>query len=449
MEPHPTAHPLQRLDKTRLWHPFTPMRDWCADDHQPLILTKGRGAWLEDFQGNRYLDGNSSIWTNIHGHSHPHIVAAIQRQAASLAHCSFLGSTNEPAIRLAVALVDRFPQDTLTRVFYSDDGSTAIECALRLALQFRQHTGAARRNRFLVFDQAYHGDTLGAACLGGLPLFHEPVRNLGYPLTRIASLDELQSLPAEIRDSATAVVLEPLIQGAAGMRLWPPGMLGALRTWCDRHDVLLILDEVLTGFGRTGTLFACQKESVVPDLMALAKGLTGGTVPLAATLVTERIFSAFLGTGPEPLTFFYGHSYTGNPLGCAAARASLEIFEMEKTLERLPRLIQCLETSLEDWRQRSSHISAVRQCGLIAGIDITRDGSPNNPFPPEARMGAQICLAARSHGLLTRPIGDTLILMPPLCVTEPEIRAAVHALEEAAQEVSSNGSRLRRLGLTK
>ncbi len=438
MEPDHPASQLVRLDKTRLWHPFTPMREWCSDEHQPLILTKGRGAWLEDLEGNRYLDGNSSIWTNVHGHSHPHIVAAIQRQAASLAHCSFLGSTNEPAIRLAAALVDRFPQDTLTRVFYSDDGSTAMECALRLALQFRSHTGEGRRNRFLVFDQAYHGDTLGAASLGGLPLFHEPVRDLGYPVTRVRSLAGLQALPAEVLDSTAAVVLEPLVQGAAGMRLWPPGMLSALRAWCDQHDVLLILDEVLTGFGRTGTLFACQQENVVPDLLALAKGLSGGTVPLGATLVTERIFSAFLGTASAPLTFFYGHSYTGNPLACSAALASLEIFDLENTLDRLPRLTQCLQDSLETWRQRSTHVSDLRQCGLIAGIDITRDGSGGNPFPPAMRMGARVCLAARKLGLLTRPIGDTLVLMPPLCVTEREIQDAVHALEQATQEVCPN-----------
>ncbi|MGA0848629.1 MAG: adenosylmethionine--8-amino-7-oxononanoate transaminase [Chthoniobacterales bacterium] len=423
---------LRQADKRHLWHPFTQMRDWCAPEHDPLVLVEGRGSTLIDAEGRAYLDGNSSIWTNIHGHSHPKIVAAIREQAEKLAHSSFLGFTNEPAIRLAEALTALFPSNTLTRVFYSDDGSTAIEVALKMAVQFHQLTGNPKRCRFAAFDHAYHGDTAGAASLGGIAAFHERFAPLSFPVVRVADLHALEALDAETVSSLAGVVIEPLIQGAAGMRTWPAGLLADLRKWCDRHGVFLILDEVMTGFGRTGKMFACQHEDVVPDFIALAKGLTGGTMPLAATLTTERVFEAFLGDYAEMKTLFYGHSYCGNPLGCAAALASLQIFEEERTLEALAPKIRLMGELLCDLAA-DPHVGAVRQCGFMAGIDVVQaDGSP---YPWQAQTGAQICVAARAHGLLTRPIRDTLVLMPPLCFTEAELARAVGALRAGIRQV--------------
>lgn len=427
-----SAVALPQSDKAHLWHPFTQMRDWCDPSHQPLVLVEGRGSTLIDAQGREYLDGNSSIWTNIHGHSHPHIVRAIQTQAAKLAHSSFLGLTNEPAIRLAEKLVALFPPETLTRVFYSDDGSTAIEVALKMAVQFHQLTGHPERSRFAAFDHAYHGDTSGAASLGGIAAFQDRFASISFPVVRVANLLELEALDRQTTESLAGIVIEPLIQGAGGMRTWPEGLLRDLRAWCDRHGVFLILDEVMTGFGRTGQMFACQQEDVVPDFLALAKGLTGGTMPLAATLTTERVFAAFLGDYAEMKTLFYGHSYCGNPLGCAAALASLEVFAEERTLENLqPKIRQLGELLCA--LAGEPHVGAVRQCGFIAGLDVVRaDGTP---YPWQEQTGARICLAARGHGLLTRPIRDTLVLMPPLCFTMDELARAVAALRSAIREV--------------
>ncbi|MEY3480234.1 MAG: adenosylmethionine--8-amino-7-oxononanoate transaminase [Verrucomicrobiota bacterium] len=426
------ANDLRDVDKAHIWHPFTQMRDWCAPSHDPLVIVEGRGSRLTDSEGRTYLDGNSSIWTNIHGHSHPAIVAAIQEQAARLAHSSFLGFTNEPAIRLAEKLVKLFPERTLTRVFYTDDGSTAIEVALKMAVQYRQLAGEHGRCRFAAFDHAYHGDTAGAASLGGVPAFHDRFAAMNFSVVRVADFAALEALDELSLFSLTAVVIEPLIQGAGGMRLWPKGLLRDLRAWCDRHGIFLILDEVMTGFGRTGKMFACEHEGVVPDFIALAKGLTGGTMPLAATLTTEKVFDAFLGDYAELKTLFYGHSYCGNPLGCAAALASLEVFESEQALEKLQPKIACLANLLRDLAAEPN-IGDIRQCGFIAGIDVVQPGGV--PYPWEEQIGAKICFAAREHGLLTRPIRDTLVLMPPLAFTESELEQAVGALRTAVREV--------------
>lgn len=429
-EPLPSDQ-LRALDKAHLWHPFTQMRDWCAADHDPLVIVSGEGVWLQDSDGKQYIDGNSSIWTNIHGHRHPLIDHAIRNQLDKIAHCSALGFTNEPAIRLAEKLVSLFPPDTLSRVFFSDDGSTAIECACKMAIQYRQLDGCLERCAFLAFDQAYHGDTSGAASLGGIDTLHRRFSSFGFDTTHVRDFDQLKQLPDELLSKLTAVIIEPLIQGAAGMKLWPPGMLVELRQWCDEHDIFFILDEVMTGFGRTGTMFACQQEGVVPDFMALAKGLSGGYMPLAATLTTESIFEKFLGTLAEQKTFFYGHSYNANPLGCAAALANLEIFAAENTLAKLQGKIAVFTSLLDKYLLSSPSVGGIHQCGFIAGIDIVRDKPTLDPWPAEKQTGAALCLAAREHGLLTRPIGDTLVLMPPLCISEPELEAAVQALAKA------------------
>ncbi len=408
------------------------MGEWCADGHQPLFITGGEGPYLIDAAGRRYIDGNASIWTNIHGHGHPALIRAIQEQAATLAHCSSLGFANVPAANLAAALCGLFPKDTLTRVFYTDDGSTAIECALRMALQFWQMQGEDR-TKFLAFDGAYHGDTLGAASLGGIPTFHRRLAGLGVPVLAVPDMESAKDLPEETRSELAGVVIEPLIQGAAGMRLWPQGMLGELREWCDRNRLFLILDEVMTGFGRTGKMFACEHEGVIPDFIALAKGLTGGTLPLAATLTTERVFEAFFSQPGEQRTFFYGHSYSGNPLGCAAALATLKVFEDKQVLESLEPKIALLGSLLNEWKAADPRVLDVRQCGFIAGIEI--GSTEGNSLPVEERTGAAVCLAARRHGLLTRPINDTLVLMPPLCIMPEAIRETIAALKTGLDEI--------------
>lgn len=423
---------LEDWDKKHLWHPFTPMREWCAEEHSPLVLVRGEGAWLIDSTGKRYLDGNSSIWTNIHGHANPVINEAIAAQLERVAHVSFLGTTNPPAIELARRLTEFFPAGTLQKVFLSDDGSTAVEAAMKMALQFWQMEGHPERSRFIAFENAYHGDTLGAASLGGIGAFHRRMAGYEFPLARISDPDELDRLPGFHSGEVAAVVIEPLIQGAAGMRTWPGGLLRTLRKKCDEAGVFLILDEVMTGFGRTGTMFACQQEDVVPDFLCLAKGLTGGYVPLAATLTTERVFNAFLGEVEEGKTFYYGHSYSGNPVGCAAALASLDIFRNQRVLENLKPKIARLSSLLAELKAESG-IHEIRQCGLISGIEVRRKNG--EPFPWAQRVGAQICLAARSHGLLTRPVMDTIVFMPPLCVDEEEMEGAMRAIRLATREI--------------
>jgi len=415
-----------QLDRLYSWHPFTQMQDWCAEE--PLVLVEGKGAVLRDSAGREYLDANSSIWTNLHGHGHPKINAAIREQLDRVAHVSYLGFTNEPASRLAEKLVRLFPKGTLERVFYSDDGSTAIEVALKMAAQYWQLDGRPQRSVFVSFDQAYHGDTAGAASLGGISVFHDRFAKFHFPCRRVKNVAELRELPELRRGEVAGVVIEPLVQGAAGMRLWPPGMLAELRRLCDETDTFLILDEVMTGFGRTGKMFACEHENVTPDFIALAKGLTGGYLPLAATLTTRRVFEKFLGTYEELKTFFYGHSYTANPLGCAAALANLAIFEEERTLERLQPKIRRMTEGLETLGL------PVRQCGFLAGIDLLRpDGSA---FDWREQTGAKACRAARNHGVLTRPIRDTLVVMPPYAVTPEQLDRLFAGIRAAIAEVT-------------
>ncbi len=416
-----------QADQTHCWHPFTRQGEWCAADHEPLVLTHGKGSWLWDSEGRRYLDGNSSIWTNIHGHAHPVISAAICAQLDKTPHVSFLGFTHPGAAELAERLCGFFPERTLERVFFSDDGSTAVECALKMAVQYRLQTGEPDRNGFIAFADGYHGDTLGAASLGGVGRFFERFKGHGYPVHHVRSLDELRAMDTQ---NVSGVVIEPLIQGVNEMRPWPAGMLAELRTWCDETDVHLILDEVMTGFGRTGTMFACQQENVIPDFLCIAKGITGGTLPMAATLTTGPIYDAFL--GPAENAFYYGHSYTANPLGCAAALASLDLFEQEQTLAKLPTKIEHLRAGLAALKATHPIVHEIRQCGFVAGIELRQPGGAK--FPAARRTGETICHAARAHGLLTRPILDTIVFMPPLCTTLAELDHALAALDAAFSE---------------
>ncbi len=405
------------------------MGDWCAPEHEPLILVEGKGALLWDSEGREYIDGNSSIWTNIHGHNHPHINAAIREQLERVAHTSFLGFTNPAAIELAERIVQLFPPNTLSRVFFSDDGSTGMEAALRITEQYWRLRGA-ERTQFVSFCGAYHGDTAGAASLGASAMFKNGPAGWYFPSSQVATVEELEAIFPDEEQGVAAVVIEPLIQGAAGMRLWPAGTLARVRKWCDRSGALLIADEVMTGFGRTGTMFAFEQEEAVPDILVLGKALTGGYLPLALTVVKEKIFEPFLGSDNAASTLFYGHSYTGNSLGCVAARASLEIFEQENVLEGLKAKIASLAAKLAAVKDLPA-VREVRQCGFISAIELNLEFTSL----PAGSVGAAVCRIARSHGLLTRPIRDSVVLMPPYCITETQLEQAVQAIRSAIEEV--------------
>lgn len=392
-------------DLVHSWHPFTDQELW--EGEEPVVIQRGKGAWLFDTKGRRYLDANSSIWTNIHGHSHPTIVSAIQKQAAALCHSSYLGLANDKASELAQKLCGFFP-GILTRCFFSDDGSTALEVAFKMSLQWRQQNGNPERTGIIAFENAYHGDTLGAASVGGVSRFIKGYGESGLQVYRVGTLADLLSLPEVVIETASAIVIEPIVQGVNQMRLWPIGMLAELRTWSSQNDIHLILDEVMTGFGRTGAMFACQKEDVTPDFLCLAKGLTGGTMPLAATLTTGGIYEGFKGPGR---TFYYGHSYTGNALGCAAALASLSLFETENTLEEVERKGHFLEASLRNL----PGILEIRRVGLVLGFDI--EG-----------CGQTFCRDLREKGVLTRPILNTVVLMPPLSINDEELGFLINAV---------------------
>jgi len=407
-------------DKRYVWHPFTSMGEWCAPDHEPIVLVGGDGAIVRDSRGREYIDGNASIWTNVHGHNHPRINAAIREQLERVAHTSFLGTTNPPAIELAREIVKLFPEAKFGRVFYSDDGSTGMEAALRIVSQYWKLKGSKRRT-FISFRNAYHGDTAGAASLGAAAMFGGEIDGFHFTTRRVASVEELSQIPDS--DEIAAVVIEPIIQGAAGMKIWPAGTLQRLREWCDEVGTLLIADEVMTGFGRTGKMFACQHEDIQPDLYIFAKGLTAGYLPLALTLVSHEVFEPFSSLKPAS-TLFYGHSYTGSALGCAAALASLEIFRTEATIEALPPKIETLRSGLSAMAQLSG-VKETRSCGMIGAIDLAGDN----------RQAAQVCRVARERGLLTRHIHNTITLMPPLIISANQLDVTLGILNESVQTV--------------
>jgi adenosylmethionine-8-amino-7-oxononanoate aminotransferase len=413
--------PLAADDHRYIWHPFTQQQGWVEEE--PVIIESAEGTTLTDTEGHTYIDGVSSLWCNVHGHRHPTIDAAIHAQLGKVAHSTMLGLSHRPAIELAKRLVEIAP-DGLTRVFYSDSGSTATEIALKIAFQYWAQNGETRP-KFITLRDAYHGDTLGSVSAGGIDLFHETYRPLLFETLKAEPGDEadMERLLAANEGQVAAVMMEPLVQGAAGMLMHPPGYLAAVRRLCDRYGVLLICDEVATGFGRTGTMFACEQEDVAPDLMCVAKGITGGYLPLAATFATERIYEGFLGRHDEYRTFFHGHTYTGNPLACAAAIATLDVFEHERTLERLQPKIALLTRLLEPIGQLAC-VGQIRQRGFMVGIEL--DG-----FDPAARMGHQVTLEARTRGAIIRPLGDVIVLMPPLAIDESELERLVSITREA------------------
>jgi adenosylmethionine---8-amino-7-oxononanoate aminotransferase len=413
---------LAAADHNHLWHPFTQQQGWVEEE--PIIIERAEGTTLVDTEGRRYIDGVSSLWCNVHGHRHPAIDLAVRQQLEKVSHSTMLGLSHRPAIELAQRLVAIAPPG-LTRVFYSDSGSTAAEIALKMAFQYWQQNGGEGRAKFVAMRDAYHGDTIGSVSVGGIDLFHQTYRPLLFDTIKAEPGDaaQMERILADHAGEIAAVIMEPLVQGAAGMLMHPTGYLAAVRRACDRHDVLLICDEVATGFGRTGTMFACEQEGVAPDLMCVAKGLTGGYLPLAATLATERIYEGFLGRFEDYRTFFHGHTYTGNPLACAAAIATLDVFEQEATLRELQPKIELL-TRLLDPVAALPYVGEVRQRGFMVGIELTG-------FDPGERMGHQVTLEARARGAIIRPLGDVIVLMPPLAIESTELEKLVAITYEA------------------
>jgi len=443
---------LAALDRAHVWHPFTQQQGWDQED--PLIVERSEGSFLIDDQGKRYLDGISSLWVTVHGHRKRALDEAIRAQLDKVAHSTLLGLASVPSIELAAELAKRAPPG-LTKVFYSDSGSTSVEIALKIAFQFWRQSQRPEKKRFLALGEAYHGDTLGSVSVGGMELFHEIFRPLLFDVLRtpephcyrcplgksrpscaLACAAEAERLIAAHAHELAAVVVEPLMQGAAGMYAQPNGYLARLAAACKAHDVLLIVDEVATGFGRTGTLFACTQEGVAPDLMCVAKGLTGGYLPLAATLVTDRVSDAFRGSHESLRTFFHGHTYTGNPLACAVALANLALFDSERTLEHVkamePQLAQGLARIAE-----LSHVGDVRRRGFMVGIELVADRATKGAYPSALRMGHQVTLAARRRGVIVRPLGDVVVLMPPLSISAQELALLLDVVQASIEEVTA------------
>jgi len=446
----PLLRAPQRLDPSRwaawdkeyIWHPFTQMKDWLKED--PLIIERARGLYLQDTAGRRYLDGISSLWVNVHGHGQADIDQALRQQINRVAHCTLLGSSHTPAIELAKKLVDIAPPG-LTKVFYSDNGSTAVEVAIKMAYQYWQNTDKREKVRIAHLDNAYHGDTLGSVSVGGIGLFHKIFNRLifktlrlpfpdfyrappgkNYPQYTEECLTQMESIFAQQGKEIAALVIEPMVQAAAGIIVWPDGLLKRIKALCEKYDIFLIADEVATGFGRTGRMFACEHEKVTPDFICLAKGLTGGYLPLAATLTTRRVFDGFLFPYKAQKTFFHGHTYTGNPLGCAAALANIKAFERERTLARLAPKIRHMGTRLKKFEELK-YVGQVRQKGLMVGIELVRDKKSKTPYRWEEKVGVRVCQAARAKGVLLRPLGNVIVLMPPLSISKGEMDTLLDA----------------------
>jgi adenosylmethionine-8-amino-7-oxononanoate aminotransferase len=445
---------LKQLDHNYLWHPFTQMQEWMGEE--PCIISRGDGNYLVDVHGRKYLDGVSSLWCNVHGHRKKELDDALREQLDKIAHSTFLGLSHVPGIQLAHKLIEIVPQG-LKRVFYSDSGATAVEIALKMAVQYWQLKGEPKRTQIASLAESYHGDTVGSMSLGYSETFHRFHQSLLFPVLRITpphvfryyrGMSEAAALDAAIQEAAqnieenratlAALVMEPLMQGAAGMWTQPVGYVQALGEICRRHGILFILDEVATGFGRTGKMFACEHGGVTPDILCLAKGITGGYLPLAATLSTEEVFSAFLGEYKEYKTLFHGHTYTGNPLGCAVAIASLDLFKQESVLEKMPPRIEYLRKRLHDEFLPLAQVSDARQWGYMVGIELVQDKSKRQSYPPELRIGHRVILEARKHSVMIRPLGDIIILMPPLSISDAELATLLDVTYDCIRRVTES-----------
>lgn len=508
---HPKSSKISDADKTFVWHPFTQHAEWNESD--PLVIERAKGHYLFDSKGRKYLDGVSSLWCNVQGHSVPEINRAVKRQVDRLDHSTFLGLTHRPGVDLARELI-RIAPSGLSKVFYSDSGATAVEIALKMAYQYWQQVEPTpgvpeprRKTKFLTLTEAYHGDTIGSVSLGGIDLFHStykgllfetikapapycfrcpvgqkgmgvekfandlfagsphpsplpsrpvgtglagegdrrsgegvfnPSRNTFDPERDLACRFECYKvLEKSIREhhaELAAVFMEPLVQGAAGIVVHPPGYLARVRRLCDEYGILLILDEVATGFGRTGKMFASEHEEVAPDILCVAKGLTGGILPLAATLATDKIYEVFLGPYEKFQTFYHGHTYTGNPIGCAAALANLRLLRRKKILQSLPAKVRFLRASLLPLHA-SRFVGEIRQRGLMVGIELVKNKHTREPFDVKDRIGHRVCMRARNHGVIIRPLGDVIVLMPPLTITAAEIRKLVAAVRSSIADI--------------
>ncbi|MFA6600627.1 MAG: adenosylmethionine--8-amino-7-oxononanoate transaminase [Candidatus Omnitrophota bacterium] len=446
-----SASKLRALDRKHVWHPFTQMQDWMTEEFP--VIRSAKGVWLRDVEGKKYLDGVSSLWCNVHGHRVSEIDRAVAGQLRQVAHSTFLGLSNVPAIELAEKLAALAPRG-LTRVFYSDSGSEAVEIALKIAFQYWRQAGCPQKTKFVKLSQAYHGDTIGSVSVGGIDLFHRIYRPMLFRTFEAPSPDPYRwpgsSDPARVmrealaameavfrrhRGRIAALVMEPLMQGAAGMIRHPDGYLSRVRALTKRYGILLILDEVATGFGRTGTMFACERERVVPDLLAAAKGLTGGYLPLAVTLVNDKIFKAFLGKYEDFKAFFHGHTYTANPLACRAALASLALFRKKRVLEKLRPKIARLQKRLRDF-YRLPIVGDVRQAGFMAGIELVRDRRTKAGFSAAENIGMRVTLKAREKGVILRPLGPVIVLMPPLGISGRELERLLDVTYESIAEIS-------------
>ena len=445
---------LADWDKRYIWHPFTQMQDYA--DMQPLIIERGEGCYLIDTEGKRYIDGVSSLWVLVHGHGKKELVDAIKKQSEALCHSTLLGLGNVSSTILAKMLVDIAPRG-LEKVFYSDNGSTSVEIALKMAYQYWQQKGEKKRKRFLSFTNGYHGDTIGSVSVGGIDLFHKVYRPLLFKthkapspycyrcplkLTKedcgMACVEQFKRVVRQYKDEICAVVIEPLVQGAAGMITQPEGFLSAVWRVAKENNLLFITDEVATGFGRTGTMFACEKESIEPDFLCLAKGVTGGYLPLAATLTTDKVFGGFLGRFDEFKTFFHGHTYTGNPLACAVAIENIKLFKKEQTLKRLKEKIDLLENELGRFYDLP-HVGEVRQRGFMVGIELVADLKTKRSYPPQEKIGQKVTWEARKRGVIIRPLGDVIVLMPPLAISEEMLRELVDVVYLSIESVTNKG----------
>jgi adenosylmethionine---8-amino-7-oxononanoate aminotransferase len=445
---------LRKYDSDYLWHPFTQMSEWEGADN--IVITRGEGCYLIDSEGNRYLDGVAAIWTNVHGHCKAEVNEAIKAQVDRLEHSTLLGLTNDRAALLAKRLIDIAPPG-LCKVFYSDNGSTAVEIAVKMAFQYQNQIGRGERTKFICFDNAYHGDTVGSMSVGGIDIYHEVYAPLLFPTIKAPSpycyrcglteerdcsrcgllcLKELERLMEQHAHELAGLVIEPSVQGAGGMIVQPPGFVKGVRELCDRFDVLMIADEVAVGFGRTGAMFACGKEGVTPDIMALSKGISAGYLPLAATLTTRKVYDAFWGAYRDLRTFFHGHTFTGNPIACAAALASLDLFENERLLESLQPKIAYLNERLQGLALLP-HVGDVRQEGMIAGIELVIDKESREPYRWEDRVGVRVCLEARKHGLFLRPLGNVIVIFPPLAISVDELAILMDGVEASIGAVTA------------
>ncbi len=440
---------LKRWDLEYFWHPFTQMTEYAQKD--PLIIDKGEGIYLIDVHGNRYIDGVSSLWVNVHGHNHPKINKAVREQLEKIAHSTTLGISNVPAILLAKKLAEIAPPG-LKKVFFSDTGACAMEIAIKMAYHYWQNIGDKKRKKFVCLRNGYHGDTIGAMSVGGIDLFHAVYRPLLFEAYFAPSpycyrcelqadpencgllcLQKLEEIVASHRDEIAAIVSESTVQAAGGIIVMPDGYMKGLREIADRYGVLLVLDEVAVGFGRTGKMWGCEHEGVVPDIMAVAKGITGGYLPVAATLTTEKVYGAFLGDYTR--TFYHGHTYTGNPLGCAAALANIELFEEERTLEKLQPKIEHLKGRLEEFKELK-HVGDIRQKGFMVGVELVKDKDTKEPFPYGERTGFKVIYKARERGVVIRPLGDVIVILPPLVIDTPELDRLLDVIKWAIKEVT-------------